>query len=330
MTESAEQEDRLSVVLADLVVITILTALTGVFVLVQPLNQTLLRPALALGFLLFVPGYVFTVALLPRGRRRGTGNQTTDVSETLLEYVVFSFGVSVSLSILGGLALGFTSVGITSARLYSTLALLTVVCLPIAAFRRVAVPPEDRYYPQVLAMIRRSRSKLSTEQPAHVLVINLAVVVTIIIAAVSVGAGVNGNNEANLTEFYLLSENEDGEFVTTDYPSTMTRGSSEPFVLGIDNQEGESIEYTVVVLLQQFETVDGSETLVTEIELQTIERTVENNETAELNVSVTPPTAGPNHRLTYLLYTEQPPSYPSTDNAYREVHIWVDIESQSQ
>ncbi|MDS0222705.1 DUF1616 domain-containing protein [Haloarcula sp. S1AR25-5A] len=328
MTESVEQEDRLSVVLADLVVVAILTALTGVFVLVQPLNQTLLRPALALGFLLFVPGYVFTVALLPRGRRRGTENQTTDTSETILEYLVFSFGVSVSLSILGGLALGITTVGITSARLYSTLALLTVVCLPIAAFRRLAVPPEDRFHPRLLPVIRRSRSEFSTEQPTHVLVLNLAVVVTIIIAVVSVGAGFNGNNEADLTEFYVLSENEDGEFVATDYPSTMTRGSSEPFVLGIDNQEGESIEYTVVILFQQFETVDGSETLVSEVELQTIERTVENNETAELNVSVTPPTAGQNHRLTYLLYTEQPPSYPSTDNAYREVHIWVDIESQ--
>jgi len=329
MLELAERDDRLIVVLSDLVVVAILTGLTGAVVLLQSLNQTQLRPALTLVFVLFVPGYVITVALLPQSRR-GTENQTGDLSETLLEYAVFSFGISVSLSILGGLALGFTSVGLTLPRLYGLLTLVIIICLPIAALRRITVPSEERFQPPVLEMIDRSRAMFSTEQPTHVLVLNIAVVVTIIVALVSVGAGSGGNDEATLTEFYLLSKNDSGQFVATDYPSSLTRGSTEPFVLGINNQEGESVEYTVVVLLQQFETIDGSETPVTQIELQTLETTVENGETAHLNISVTSPAAGPNHRLTYLLYIGEPPSYPSTDNAYREVHLWVDIEPQSQ
>ena len=328
--EPDEREEGLSIVLLDLVVVAILTVLTGAFVLFQPLNQTPLRPALGLAFLLFFPGYAISVVLLPRDRRQENKKQTASVVETLLEYAVFSFGISVSLSILGGLVLGFTSEGISSARLYGTLALLTIVCLPVAALRRLRVPSEDRFYPPLLTMVRKIRSAFSTEQQTHVFVLNLIIVVAIITAGVSVGAGFNKNDGAEITELYLLSENVDGEFVATDYPRSLTRNRSEQFVLGVENQEGELIEYTVVVLLQRFETRDGSEALVSELELQTFERTIENDETVELNVSVAPPAAGQNYRLTYLVYTGQPPSDPTIDNAYREVHIWVDIESQSQ
>ena len=327
MVESDGWEGRLSSALSDLIIIAILTVLTGGVVLLRPLNQTALRPVLALGFLLFVPGYAITVALLPRGTEQWTGNQTANVSDTLLEHIVLSFGISISISILGGLALGYTPGGITSARIYSMLALLTLVCLPIAAIRRVRVPFEDQFHPPILEVIHRTRSVFSSEQPTRVLILNVAVVIAIVIALVSVGAGLDTSDKADLTEFYLLAENDSGQFVATDYPTSLTRGSSEPFVLGINNQEGEPVEYTVVVLLQRFETVDGSETLVTELGLQTFERTVENDETVELNVSITPPDNGQNYRLTYLLYTEQPPPNPSIENAYREVHLWVDIDS---
>jgi hypothetical protein len=33
-------------------------------------------------------------------------------------------------------------------------------------------------------------------------------------------------------------------------------------------------------------------------------------------------------RLTYLLYRGAPPQTPTTDNAYRELHLWVNVTQE--
>ncbi|WP_434530812.1 DUF1616 domain-containing protein [Haloarcula sp. NS06] len=321
-----EEEEWDPIILSDLIAVAIFTLVTGLFVFVPPLDQTPIRPIFALIFLLFVPGYTIAVALIPQARRKSAENQAAGMTDTVLEYLVFAFGISVSLLILVALALGLRPGGINPVFIYSSLALITVTCLPIAAVRRFSVPPEDRTQPILWEVTRRTSSKFSTEQATPKLALNIALVIMLIITLVSAGAGFGEQRDADITEFYLLSENSDGEFVATDYPSSLTRGSPELFALGINNQEGETIEYTVIVLLQRFADRNGTEILVSETELQRVSSTVRNGETVQINISVTPKASGSNYRLTYLLYVGEPPSDPTVNNVYREVHLWVDIE----
>jgi len=45
-----------------------------------------------------------------------------------------------------------------------------------------------------------------------------------------------------------------------------------------------------------------------------------------MNETVTVSEPG-NYRLVYLLYRGEPPAEPRIDNAYRELHLWINVSS---
>jgi uncharacterized membrane protein len=330
---------------SDLLAAALLTLVTAPFVFVSPLNATPLRPVLALGFVLLVPGHAAVSAILPRseqhrvaawrptGRERGTDPaDEADRGVSHLGSLVLAFGVSVALVILVGFVLGITRVGITRASLFGSLASLTGVYLLVAAVRRSRVPPAERYYLPVGTMLGEARGWVAGDGTRSQWVVNLALAVAVVVAATAVGVSVGGQQTADVTEFALLTQNEDGEFVGSNYPSSIS-GAGEPFVVEVGNHEGESVEYSIVVLMQQFEGGGvGDEApgeLTSERELRRFEATVEDGETWRVEHRIAPDEGGEDLRLTYLLYVGQPPTDPTTDNAYRELHLWVDVETGS-
>jgi len=44
-----------------------------------------------------------------------------------------------------------------------------------------------------------------------------------------------------------------------------------------------------------------------------------------MNHTVAPTLPGERLRLVYLLYKGDPPAEPTVENAYREVHLWVNV-----
>lgn len=323
--------------LFDLLMVAGFTAVTALFVFVPALQETLLRPILAFIFVLFVPGYAVVMALFPRKEQersrswRPTGRDADDTanrSGIYLELLVLSFGTSVAITIIVGLGLGFTEAGITRLNVFRNLALVTVAFLAIAAVRRRTVRPDQRFYPPVWEAITRLRSNgyFNQTKTTAELALNVALLVAVVLAVTSVGISLAAQQDASLTEFALLTQNDDGEYVASDYPSSLTRGTGEPFAVRIQNEEGETVSYTVVVLLQLFEDVDERGELLTQTRLHQFEATLEDGEAERIDHTITPETSGSNYRLTYLLYRSQPPTSPSIDNAYRELHIWVDIE----
>jgi uncharacterized membrane protein len=44
---------------------------------------------------------------------------------------------------------------------------------------------------------------------------------------------------------------------------------------------------------------------------------------------VTPTLTGQRLRLAYLLYRGSPPPDPTVENAYREVHLWINVSAPS-
>lgn len=315
---------------ADLLAVALLTAAVGLFAFVPPLNDTPLRPVVSLAFILFAPGYTYLSVLFPK---REVPSETSDDASApkhpgggfgSLERVVFSFGVSVAITILLGIALGFWVPGVTRTNLYAGLAALTTIGLPLAVDRRLRLPDDVRMRSPHRTVSTRVRSRLAGQgTAANAVTVLLAVALVAAVASVGVGGGSSQGGE--LTELYLLSENESGEYVPRGYPETVTRGENESFALGITNQEEERVAYTVVVLLQEFEEGDGTGSLTAETRLRTFSATLNDGETERVPHSLGPTVDDGSYRLTYLLYPGEPPADPSIDNAYREVHLWIRV-----
>jgi uncharacterized membrane protein len=129
----------------------------------------------------------------------------------------------------------------------------------------------------------------------------------------------------SFTEFYLLTESPDGELVADGYPTEFTAGESRELVVGVGNQEHQDMEYTVLVELHRVEIENNSTRILDRERLRTFEAQVAHNETWQRQHSVTPELTGERLRLTYMLYRGAPPGTPTADNAYRELHLWVNV-----
>jgi uncharacterized membrane protein len=131
------------------------------------------------------------------------------------------------------------------------------------------------------------------------------------------------------TEFYLLTEDDDEELVADNYPTDFRVGESQPVVLGVTNNENEQQEYTIVAELHRVQREQNRTTVVSETELQQFNTpTLQNNQSWQQTHQITPTMTGTRLRLAYLLYRGAPPDDPTIENAYREVHLWINVSSR--
>ena len=297
------------------------------------------RGALGVFAMLFVPGYAFAAVLFPSAKRGGGfldqnvrsggfgrskgGTERRDGSITVVERLLLAVGLSVCLVPLVGLGLNYTPGGIQPNVLVGTVGVLSILLVFVAAIRRIRLPPDDRFDPRDIGtglsgLIRNETDR--SVSPLHVLL-----VVGLVVAASGIGfAAVTTERGEQFTEFYLLTEDpETGDLVAGEYPDDVG-GLAEPVHVGVTNHEGETQEYTVVVLLQSFEG-ERERTVQHERTLDTFSMTVQPGETRTEPREIDTDIAGGDHRMTYLLYTDAPPSDErlGTDTAYRHTHFWI-------
>ncbi|WP_423998604.1 DUF1616 domain-containing protein [Haloarcula salina] len=317
---------------ADLAAIIGLVVVTNVAALAPVVAETPLRIVLGLAFPLFAPGYAFVAALFPE---HGEGTATPADGDALdqrnagidgIERVALSFGLSIALVPLVALVLNFTPWGIRLVPILISLSGLTLALTAVATVRRWALPENERFRVPYRAWIRSGREELFAPASRADTALNVLLVFSILLAAGSVGYAVAVPKDGEqFSEFYLLTENDDGELVADDYPTEFQQGESQTVVVGIGNQEHEQMEYTVFVQLQRVERV-GNETRVREqSELRRFQPTVGHNETWHRQHQITPQMTGERLRLQYLLYRGAAPSTVNQSNAYRETHLWVNV-----
>jgi len=297
--------------------------------LVPVLDESALRVAVAVPFALFVPGYALVAALFPERATKTSGDQRPDSDAEStgidsLERAVLSFGASVALVPLTGLALNFTPWGLRLLSILVALSALTLLLAAVAARRRAALPTDERYDPAIVATLRAGLEGITDVDDRTDAALNVVLLLSVCLAAGSVAYAVTAPPEGeSFTEFYLLTENESGELVADGYPENLTTGESRSLVVGIGNHEGEPVNYTVVTELQRVK-VDGNRTVVTERqELDRFSRRVADNETVELRRQVTPSElTGQRLRLQFRLYSG---AGPADGDPYRETHLWVNV-----
>jgi uncharacterized membrane protein len=321
---------------ADLAALVTLTLLTIGAVFLPVVRDTPLRIVVGLPFVLFVPGYALVAALFPEAGTEPVDDGDADEGFsdgegiTGLERVALSFGVSIAVVPLVGLVLNFTPFGIRLVPIVVSLSLLVVSLTAIAARRRWALPEEERLTVPWRAWLDAGRRELFEPETRTDAVLNVLLVVSLVVAVSSVGYAVAVPKQGeSFSEFYLLTEEEDGELVADDYPTEFVAGESRSLVVGIGNQEHQTTAYTVVVELNRVQIQNNSSRVLDEERLRTFETRLAHNETWQRRHTVTPDMTGENLRLTYLLYRGDAPQNPTTANAYRELHLWVNVTAPS-
>jgi uncharacterized membrane protein len=330
---------------ADLAAVVVTVVLTAFAVFAPIISETPLRVVFGLPFVLFVPGYAFIAALFPEA---GEGPATEEADEEQegeigdrsgidgIERVALSFGLSIAIVPLIGLVLNFTPWGIRLVPIMVSVSLFTLASTAVAARRRWALDPDERFAVPWREWVAGARTELFEPDSRTDAALNILLVASVLLATASVGYAVAVPKEGeSFTEFYLLTENDDGELVADDYPTEFTQGEGQSLVVGIGNQEHETVSYSVVVELQKVEIKNESTnatdsgnvsvTVVRESELRRFQTEVAHNETWHLQHNVTPTMTGERLRLTYLLYKGEAPADPTVENAYRELHLWVNV-----
>lgn len=297
-------------VATDLLAVVVFTAV-AVAVSVSSLGAPLL-PLVMLPFLLFVPGYAVVAALFP-GQASHAGSANLDG----LERGLLSVATSVALAVIVGVNLEYFGFLIRPVPIVVSLSIVSIVAAAVAWYRRLSIDSSS-FADDVTPYVSDSSSGSDGSRLA-----SAAVLVAVLVAILSVGAvAIDPPRGERYTEFGLLTATEDGTLEAAGYPSELALGESEKLHFTVTNNEQQSMEYTVVITL--VETNAAGET-VERARLDTYRDRLAAGDTWRQEHSVTPVLVGERIRLTYLLYTDSPPSEPTVVNSYRDLHVWIDV-----
>jgi uncharacterized membrane protein len=307
----------------DLVIIALCTIASVLCIYLPILTTSPLRIAFGLPMVLFIPGYALIAALFP---------EKDDIDG--IERIALSFGLSIAVVPLIGLALNYTPWGIRLDPIVAALSIFTFAMLAVAYWRRAVVPAEKRFSVPFKEMAAGAKEDLFPDNQSRtdralsivlIIAILLAIGTTIYVIAVP-------KEGEHFTEFYILGPG--GK--AADYPTTFAAGSNQSVIIGIGNHEYRNITYTVEVLLtsQSFDPATNTSVLQ---DMEMIDRfavTVSHNQTVEMPFPFTVERTDMN-RLDFILFNETVPSdgvwgKDRIDAAYRDLHLWIGVRPPAQ
>lgn len=279
---------------SDLKIVIALAALTLIFVLISPLDRTAGRIILGISVVLFLPGYTLIAALFP-------GKNDLDP----IERIALSFGLSIAIVPLIGLALNFTPWGIRLIPITISLTFFTLIMSFIAHFRRLKLHENMRFEVNLKEIYDNLKAEFFLKPEKRIDKILTVVLIISIITALGmvVYVIVTPKQGEKFTEFYILGPQGKAE----GYPTNLTLGKTDSVIVGIVNHEYESINYTLQVKLNQ-ELLKEQQVLIA------------HNQTWEESVNFTPVHTGIGIKLQFLLFKNN-----NFSLSYRDTHLWVNV-----
>jgi uncharacterized membrane protein len=271
----------------DLTLTVLSTLLCVLFVLIPPLNETPIRIILGIPLVLFLPGYSLVAALYPK-------------IESLdgIERITLSFGLSIAIAPLLGLALNYTPFGINLTSVLIVLSTFTITLSLVAWVRRMKLPEEERFRVPFDRLLR-FKSLLGVKRIDKIL--SIILVASIIGTSITlVYVVVTPKTGERFTEFYILDSNG----TASDYPTNLTIGEEGRLVIGIVNMEYDNVTYRLEL--------NFNETMIYQEYVF-----LTHNETWKTPFTFKPTIMGENQKLEFLLNKD--------GEVYRTLHIFVDV-----
>jgi uncharacterized membrane protein len=285
---------------SDLLIVTGIVILTDIFVLTPGLSETSVRNVLGLPVVLFLPGYSLIAALFP---------SKTDLD--WIERTALSFGLSIAVVPLMGLGLNYTPWGIRLLPIIISLSAFTLILCWFAYLRRAKLSEAEAFevpFRETAVSLKTLLTEKSESELDRILTVLLVLsillsVITLIYVLMTPKQG------EHFTEFYILGPEGKADNYTTKY----LLGENGTVIVGIINQEYRPVNYTLELRLEN-----------RSLSLPQNQKHISlaHNETWEKPVTFTPPSAGKNMKLEFLLFNETGGSLP-----YRELHLWIDVNT---
>ncbi|WP_135605987.1 DUF1616 domain-containing protein [Methanococcoides sp. NM1] len=284
---------------SDIRVVIALVILTCIFITIPTLSNTPIRTALGLPMVLFLPGYALIAALFP-------GKDDLDGIERL----ALSFGLSIAVVPLIGLALNYTPWGIRLFPILISLSAFTVIMCAVAVFRRNNLPEDDKFTVPFYSVYVSAKEEIS-KKPENKIdrILTILLVISIVASIVTLAYVVVTPKEGEkFTEFYILGP----EGIADNYPTNLQFGQSGTVIIGIVNHEYADTEYSIKLMLENNSQMMGQD--LHQIILQ-------HNQTWEKEVTFTPASAGEDMKLQFLLYKDN-----NMTESYRDLLLWIDVK----
>lgn len=283
--------------------------------LVFLLPDSFARQILGLVFVLFLPGYAATAALFPE-------NEQIDG----IERMALSFGLSIAIVPLIGLALNFTPFGIRLDPILASVSAFILVMSLIGWYRRMRLPEDERF--AIVIDLQMDWQGMPIVDKALTVGIGIMLVASVAVLAWAVTTPRVGET---FTQLAILGP----EGMASDYPTNLTVGEDGRVLLSVKSFEHELKDYTIVIVLTNttdhnfsvdLESIDWDSTheltpYVGIAQNFSLEHLEYYNRTFDFNV-----TDEGEWKLQFLLYTE---GQEFTQDAYREVHLWVDVHPEA-
>lgn len=279
----------------DLLLVVIFTFLCVLFVLEPTLNKTFIRTILGVLLVLFLPGYALIASLFPK---------KNDLDG--IERASLSFGLSIAITPLIGLALNYTPFGIRLDPVLVSLSAFTIILCVAAFLRRSRIPEENRFWVDFGGFFSGIREGFRGESKTSKILSVILVISIILAIATTAYIIIKPKEGEKFTEFYILGPG--GK--ASDYPTNLTSGEEGKVIIGIVNHENAETSYRLVV------TANG--TVQSE---QTVK--LANGEKLEIPYNFTAGDPG-TRKLEFLLF-----KLPDNNNIYRSLHLWLNITGYS-
>ena len=275
----------------DLLIIFLTTLIAIIFIVTPKLNETFIRTILGLFLILFIPGYSLIAALFPK---------KDDLDG--IERAALSFGLSIAVTPLIGLALNFTPWGIRLTPILISLSIFTFIMVFIAFIRRRRVPEGEKFYVNFGGFFRSVRGMFKGESKTSK-ILSIILLLSIILAlGTTAYIIIKPKQGETFTEFYILGPGGNA----SDYPTNLTVGQNASVIIGIVNHEQKTVNYNLVVTSNGTVLNDQNITLT------------EGNKT-EIPYTFSESTPGQN-KVEFSLY-----KLPDNTNVYRSLHLFVNV-----
>ncbi|MBI4813009.1 MAG: DUF1616 domain-containing protein, partial [Methanobacterium sp.] len=213
-----------------------------------------------------------------------------------------SFGLSIAVTPLIGLALNYTPWGIRLDPILISLTIFTLAMCLIAFLRRRKLPEEERFFVPFGQFAKDIRGSFKGESRTE-RILSIILIITILLAiSTTVYIIVKPKEGEKFTEFYILGP--DGK--ASNYPTNLTTGQNGSMIIGVVNHEYTTTNYQLVVRVNG--TILKNETM-----------TLTNGQKVEIPYTFTAGSTG-QKKLEFLLY-----KLPDNETAYRSLHLWLNV-----